>query len=538
MATVRFSPDGTRIVTASADNTARIWDSATGRPLTEPIRHDDEVTSAVFSPDGGRVLTASIDSTARVWDAETGRPLTEPWRHGGPLWTAAFSPDGSSVVTASADGTARLWESRPAPVPVPVWFLDWSEARIGRRLATGVAGIGIPFAEQRRRRNALAGRREDDFFVRIARWVESDPANRPITPFGMVSTSDYRQSRLEENNVAGIQEAIQLDPSDGGAWLQLARLYQLQNDWDNPHRLAEAEWCVQTSLKHAPHNAAAWRLLGTTQWLEDHTAAALVSMERALTLEPGHAEAWGWKARMLEEEQNPAGALDAYRRGLALISTTNGATSRQRAAMQVELSVLLRRLGQADDAVTAAAMQVEAHRTLGIPARDPGAPAGLLDLSPWYNAALVGAWHPGVENNDLAGLPSGVQQFGDTTFDLRGVVQLAGRRNLKEYFPAARTGLEVNRKFRRLHALHATGWAEQAGVTIAVLRVHFADGQQHEFPIRYGEEVLDWFAQTPKVGSRSNGLQAWQGVNGAGFGVQLFQSTWENPHPDLEVRSL
>ncbi|HSH15890.1 MAG TPA: tetratricopeptide repeat protein, partial [Verrucomicrobiae bacterium] len=250
---------------------------------------------------------------------------------------------------------------------------------------------------------------------------------------------------------------------------------------------------------------------------------------------PGHAEAWGWKARMLEQQQDLAGALDAYRRGLALMSATQGTASTQRGRMQVELSVLLRRLGQADDA---SAMRAEAFRTLGISARDPGAPADLLDLSPWYNAALVGSWHPGAENNDLAGLPSGVQQFGDTTFDLRGVVQLAGRHNLKEYFPAARTGLEVNRKFRRLHALHATGWAEQAGVTIAVLRVHFADGQQNEFPIRYGEEVLDWFAEAPKVGSRSNGRQAWQGVNGAGFGVQLFQSMWENPHPDLEVRSL
>ncbi|HSH17600.1 MAG TPA: tetratricopeptide repeat protein, partial [Verrucomicrobiae bacterium] len=380
MATVRFSPDGTRIVTASADNTARIWDSATGRPLTEPIRHDDEVTSAVFSPDGRRVVTASVDRTARIWDAETGRPLTEPWQHEGPVLTAEFSPDGASVVTASTDGTARLWESRPTPVPVPSWFLDWSEARIGRALATGVAGKGIPFAEQQRRREALAGRADQDYFTRIARWLESDPASRSIAPFGTTATEDFRKRLLEENNIDRLREAILLEPADGEAWLRLAALLRQQpGGGENSDQLAEAGWSVQTGLHHQPDDAEAWRLLGNIQWHEDQTAAALLSLERALTLEPGHAEAWGWKARMLEQEQDLAGALDAYRRGLALMSATQGTASRQHGRMQVELSVVLRRLGQADDA---AAMLAEAQRTLGIPARDPGAPAGLLDLSP------------------------------------------------------------------------------------------------------------------------------------------------------------
>jgi WD40 repeat protein len=62
-----FSPDGTRIVTASADNTARIWDAASGRSLMVLRDHTAEVTAAAFSPDGTRIVTASWDKTARIW---------------------------------------------------------------------------------------------------------------------------------------------------------------------------------------------------------------------------------------------------------------------------------------------------------------------------------------------------------------------------------------------------------------------------------------------------------------------------------------
>ena len=77
----QFSADGTRIVTASEDHTARVWDAASGMPFGEPLRHEAGVFSAQFSPDGTRIVTASGDNTARVWDAASGKPLGEPLRH-------------------------------------------------------------------------------------------------------------------------------------------------------------------------------------------------------------------------------------------------------------------------------------------------------------------------------------------------------------------------------------------------------------------------------------------------------------------------
>ena len=105
-----FSPDGVRIVTASLDNTARLWDAATSQELAALHGHEGSVQSACFSPDGARIVTASWDRTARLWDAATGQELVALRGHEGLVLSACFSPDGARIVTASYDRTARIWD--------------------------------------------------------------------------------------------------------------------------------------------------------------------------------------------------------------------------------------------------------------------------------------------------------------------------------------------------------------------------------------------------------------------------------------------
>ncbi len=118
-----FSPDGNRIVTASGDQTARIWDAATGAAIGAPLRgHKGDVFSAAFSPDGKSIVTASADRTARRWDAATGDAIGEPLMgHNAAVYSVAFSPDGKRIVTASEDGTARIWDAETGkPIGEPM----------------------------------------------------------------------------------------------------------------------------------------------------------------------------------------------------------------------------------------------------------------------------------------------------------------------------------------------------------------------------------------------------------------------------------
>jgi len=115
VASVNFSPDGRRLVTASWDNSARIWDASNGHALLKLVGgHSGYVNSAVFSPDGQWVLTASDDHTAKLWDAASGKVVRSFEGHSARVHAATFSRDGQFVLTASEDKTARIWNAQTA----------------------------------------------------------------------------------------------------------------------------------------------------------------------------------------------------------------------------------------------------------------------------------------------------------------------------------------------------------------------------------------------------------------------------------------
>ncbi|MBZ0280505.1 MAG: protein kinase [Anaerolineae bacterium] len=107
---VTYSPDGTRVVSASADNALIIWDAQTGAMIDKLEYHTGSVNSVAYSPDGIWIASASTDKTIILWDAETGRFTRQLTGHNERVNAVEFSPDGKTLASASLDKTIILWD--------------------------------------------------------------------------------------------------------------------------------------------------------------------------------------------------------------------------------------------------------------------------------------------------------------------------------------------------------------------------------------------------------------------------------------------
>jgi WD40 repeat protein len=102
---IAFSADGRLMATASGDNTAIVWDTATRRKL-HVLEHEAAVYSARISPDGKAVATGCGDGQVTLWDPSNGQRIKQVQRHADAVYAVAFSPDGRLLASAggSTDG--------------------------------------------------------------------------------------------------------------------------------------------------------------------------------------------------------------------------------------------------------------------------------------------------------------------------------------------------------------------------------------------------------------------------------------------------
>ncbi|MCI5715187.1 MAG: hypothetical protein MR279_01010 [Bacteroidales bacterium] len=67
---VAYSPDGTKIISGSGDETVKIWDANTGKCLKTLKGHSETVYSLAYSPDGTKIISGSYDKTVKIWGEE------------------------------------------------------------------------------------------------------------------------------------------------------------------------------------------------------------------------------------------------------------------------------------------------------------------------------------------------------------------------------------------------------------------------------------------------------------------------------------
>ncbi len=106
-----LSGDGKTLITGSWDNTARIWDVATGKELAVLKGHTGGISCLTLSSDGKMIITGSFDNTARIWDVATGQQRTVLKGHPAPIRCLTLSSDGKSLITGAwLDPTAIIWD--------------------------------------------------------------------------------------------------------------------------------------------------------------------------------------------------------------------------------------------------------------------------------------------------------------------------------------------------------------------------------------------------------------------------------------------
>jgi len=176
-----------------------------------------------------------------------------------------------------------------------------------------------------------------------------------------------------------------------------------------------------------------------------------------------------------------------------------------------------------------------------MPARGAHANKRMLDLSSHYNAALNETWHKGgMANNTLKDLPTGIQSFAGTDFDVRGIVQLSGQQAEQELavlFPKEVTNIAVQQKGQKIHILHACAWISSHGTRIGSYTIHYADGQSRSVPVVYGVDVQDWWLSEDILSDPKPNV-VWTGRNHAapdGPSLGICKTTWTNPLPDVEI---
>ena len=578
VACIAFAPDGHTLASSGIDRVVRLWDLSTGLERATFKGHTGPVWALAFSPDGETLASAGWDRTSKLWDVA--RKQEQDVHGDTSCYTAAFTPDGELVACAGA-GHVDVWEVKRGKKAFRLPLKSVSDISVtlshdGKTLAAAGSDSALYLFDlaSHELRHRLEGHTEkiwclafspDDRIVAtgsgdttLKLWdvatgtVRDTLAGHTSTVSTLAFAPDGRtlvSGSWEQMIVWDLASAKALETLNGAA----ARLAIAPNGrffaaGTAVHGIVIRDFGTKQELgRITGHKDEIYKLafsadgktLATASW--DGTAKLWRVPQGQLLLTIRSGIGVTWCAEFSPDGRSLVVSSGSARAGqIALLhAATKEETERPEPTVPIDT---VPKLGK---------YPVAAELLRGtIDPRASDAPPELLDLSHHYNGSLTAGWIPSsfygssVERN-LGDLPRGVQTLGDVRFDIRGVVQLAGK-SLNGYlsatYPHDIKPIEVNQQCRRLHFLHGTGWRVLDGTAIGRYVIHYADGLQIAIPIVYGENVRDWWFSPVANEPTPHAVVAWTGQNAAvrsrGMAVRLYNFTWENPHPESPITDL
>jgi hypothetical protein len=178
------------------------------------------------------------------------------------------------------------------------------------------------------------------------------------------------------------------------------------------------------------------------------------------------------------------------------------------------------------------------RKKIVVPRRDRQTPPGLIDLSGYYTHVLDETW-PGNSLRPLAALASGAVQLNDTSYDLRGFIQLGALRPGLIGYPTVVSNMVIGLAGRRATLLLGTQYVVASDTPIADCIFHLANGQIRRLRIQYGRHVLACLGRPgdPTV-PLTGGQLAWKTGLGPNQEARLYQATWTNTTEDQVISSM
>lgn len=559
---VELSSDGRRMVLNFRNScSVRVLEFEKWALIGREIKHTAPVQTVRFGPNGDCFVTD--DGAIRVFDSTTGRQLTEPFRVPEARGEFEISPECARLITGGS--RCSVWDLPDVQVPLPDWLPEMAEAVAGLQVDSSGRHQAKGFSTLVALQKQLLESADADANTRWAKWFFSSGPERTISPKSLVTV----QRQMEElERLGGIEKFKDGVPPGAENCLLLAGKMAkelMHYPVENPREAAQAEWLSLRAVEQLPANAYAWHLRASVLSAIKRHAEALEAIDRAIELEGKNRDFPWLRASILEAlgqldraianipesvRQEPAEyglgrdyavwwLLKADRLGEACEALTKalewvGSNASARSEILSTRYGILKTLNRLEEA---AADNVE---RLGIPKRDSATPAGLIDLSLHYQESLD-------MNPAAAGLPRGVATLAGALFECRGVVGVGmhyfGHRPglIVEPMDSKNHHIRIAQKCRRIHFLYfgTRLEREEDGTTLCKFVLRFAGGQSEDVRVILGRDILKPTA-TPDSLDPSVTV-AWEPDGhdpGTAQACRAFAKVHDNPHPELTIDSL
>ena len=545
---VRFSPSGKWIIVATRGASAQVWDTATLEPVTLPLWNVEGINTAAFTGTSDREIitqTRTLD-TARQglafqrWDLVTGFPIGPPFGDSRTFPRGMLvSPSLANLMSAD-DTLVYIHNLDSAPSPAPLELATFAETVAGLRITDdGYSVEPVPHEALVELRQAIQSNPQSDYFTQLMKWHSAPLLDRTVLPDSDVTVADRIRTLIGFDTATSLRMAIHLCPTNGVALARLALQHLGLASGNDPVRQEQGRFLANQAKRYAPNNIQTRLALAKLLLVDEHLERAEEEIQKLHEDAPDYHEVWTLRFQLARKQSDSEAALTAMDRALSILPETN---RKKRLALLRERHKLLQEINQPERA------KADWQEILNLPPRPPHTPSNQIDLTKHYTQALTTAWVQD-EGNLNRFVPSD-----PSSFDARGIISLYGEADARQKRPHARiiSGIQVDQKASQITVLHGARNENRAtpqGTILAHYILRYSDGSEHRIPVETGTHLRDWqySEKNPLHLTENKRLNAiWTGANtGPRWAsnaqprrLRVFQTSWENPHPEKTVETL